>query len=359
MAKRIIKALEENKVSETKYKIGDKVLTKADKHRGKITDVTQNVKIGNWQGTMYDVEIISKGWGGGVKKGDNFSYKEENLEKVDTGWAVDANKIKAFDFTMNQDLDIGDKVKSGRFEGKIVKITRVQDVYADEEDFEHTEEVIGHSEGLSWQGNKIMTVHIEDSDGAQKESFVYEVEKLNDADLSDVSMPPQKGETLASNKIKIDDVIQERMDLDKVNKDDEQSDWQYYATVLNVGNETIQLYNERTNKKWKVLPGDLYEDIDTGVLRMQPKNKVKSTKIKASEENKYLTPGGRNGLADVMVTYIFGDDYKSAYESLVRQMSDDDFLSGYNYIKRMSWDGEEGSEEENMLNEAEKEFFQE
>jgi hypothetical protein len=243
----------------------------------------------------------------------------------------------------------------------------------------------------------------------------YEIIDLNmkNLNLSDVSMPPQRGETLASQKLKIDDVIQERLDLDKVNKDDEQSDWQYYATVLNVGNETIQLYNENTDKKWRVLPGDLYEEIDTGLLRVQPKNKVKSTKTKASEDNdkytvwvggvevndnylpkekaesladeykkdgyddvkiekveasnkikseeknKYLVPGGRNGLADVMATYIFGDDYKSAYESLVRQMSDDEFLSGYNYIKRMSWDGEEGSEEENMLNEAEKEFFQE
>jgi hypothetical protein len=187
----------------------------------------------------------------------------------------------------------------------------------------------------------------------------YEIIDLNmkNLNLSDVSMPPQKGETLASNKIKIDDVIQERMDLDKVNKDDEQSDWQYYATVLNVGNETIQLYNKDTDKKWRVLPEDLYEDIDTGVLRISSSNKVKSTKTKANEEEKYLTPGGRNGLADVMAELIFGGDYKSAYESLVRQMSDDDFLSAYNYIKRMNYSGEEEFEKE--LEEAEKEYFQE
>jgi hypothetical protein len=203
------------------------------------------------------------------------------IKALDRNFKIEsANKIEAFDFTMNQDLKIGDKVKGGRFEGKVVQITRVQDVYTNRQDFEDTQEIYGNK-GLSWDGNEIMTIYIEDSDGAQVEKFVYEVEKLNDADLSDVPMPPQKGETLASNKIKSEEI-----------------------------------YN-------------------------------------------FLTPGGRNGLADVMVTYIFGDDYKSAYESLVRQMSDDEFLEAYNYIKRMSWDGEEGSEEENMLNEAEKEFFQE
>jgi hypothetical protein len=456
----------------------------------------------------------------------------ENIKNIEA-----KNNIIAFDFTMNQDLNIGDKVNFGNErEGIIYQITRVHDIYENEEDFNNTQETYGNT-GLSWEGNEIMTVHIADIpdyenkenwindvyEGSGREKFIYEIEKKG-KDLSDVQMPPQKGSTLGSklskdaneyisNKIKYlmeeegmkqdqaiaiaykyakkegydvpekkktkanENIIKIDMDLEETTGLTGEDDikWKYYATVLNVGNETIQLINHDTGKKWRVLPEDLYEDIDTGILRIKAnkktlgrkenitpqeyadeifnhimnyeplynsyletgyivvKNKidkygytaeqllsyqespvrwrkligdissdleveygkldkttydlirkdlwesfkedykwyaekqdkikqsenemiVQSSKnnIKADEIRKSWRAGSRNGMADVMVELIFGGDYKSAYESLVRQMSDDEFFSGYEYIKRMNYNGEE--EDLKTLEEAEKEF---
>jgi hypothetical protein len=59
-------------------------------------------------------------------------------------------------------------------------------------------------------------------------------------------------------------------------------------------------------------------------------------------------------MAEVMVNEIFGGDYKAAFEELVQQMSDDEFFSGYEFIKRMNSNGDE---EKDTLAEAEKEFL--
>jgi hypothetical protein len=91
----------------------------------------------------------------------------------------------AHDFENNQDLQVGDKVKGG----VITKVTRVQDVYANEEEFNNYQEMYGSS-GLSWEGNEIMTVDI-DKGGIEEEEFIYNVEKEPSAEAP-VEVPQEE-----------------------------------------------------------------------------------------------------------------------------------------------------------------------
>jgi len=51
-----------------------------------------------------------------------------------------------------------------------------------------------------------------------------------------------------------------------------EKDGEYYATILNIGNETIQLANDESEKDydvWRVLPGDLEEELESGILTIK------------------------------------------------------------------------------------------
>lgn len=115
-------------------------------------------------------------------------HADTDIDHIADGVNREAIKVggvekKAFDFTSNQDVVVGDEVQSGHHtKGKVVEISRVQDVYSDEETFNHYQEMYGNK-GLSWEGNEIMTVHIEDFMGEPDEppvtveKFIYEIEK--------------------------------------------------------------------------------------------------------------------------------------------------------------------------------------
>lgn len=103
---------------------------------------------------------------------------------------------KGYDFSMNQDLVVGDEVRSGKMSGKVSKINRVQDTYTSEEEFNHYLETYGTT-GLSWDRNEIMTVDVvtspvkdENDVEAVEEFFVYEVEKVGDVESSKQAAGP-------------------------------------------------------------------------------------------------------------------------------------------------------------------------
>ena len=67
---------------------------------------------------------------------------------------------KAFDLSMNQDLQVGDKVIVRDHEGVITKLTRVHDVYQNEEEFNAWQDIY-HNIGLTWLGNEIVTAMVD------------------------------------------------------------------------------------------------------------------------------------------------------------------------------------------------------
>lgn len=81
-------------------------------------------------------------------------------------------KKEAHDFSVNQDLKVGDPVEGG----KISNVKRVQDVYANENEFNSYQETYD-LQGLSWEGNQIVSVDI-DKDGIEEEKFIYEIEPM-------------------------------------------------------------------------------------------------------------------------------------------------------------------------------------
>ena len=105
-------------------------------------------------------------------EGDKF-YPFKGFKKTKA-----SEKINAFDFTMNQDLEIGDMVQYGSIVGKVTVINRVQDVYSSEEEFDRYDETYNLTEdSLSWEGNQIMTVMVE-YDDIESEKFVYEIKEV-------------------------------------------------------------------------------------------------------------------------------------------------------------------------------------
>lgn len=167
---------------------------------------------------------------------------EDSVESIDT-WKnmpqlkskVESKKIKAFDFTINQDLDIGSTVKSGHFAGKIVKVTRVQDVYADEEEFNNVTDY--GNEELSWDGNEIMTVHIELPSGSQIEKFVYEVDKIERL--------PAVGETWVS-ELDFEPASLKKVKIKEINDSDRVI---FTDEIGDEGQETIGRFVEEYNYK--------------------------------------------------------------------------------------------------------------
>ena len=114
---------------------------------------------------------------------------ESVVEHVTANDYPDHVDTKAFDFSVNQDLNLGDPVQISEGNGHVVKLDRVQDVYSSEEEFNATQETYGNM-GLSWEGNEIMTVFVDLGD-AEVEHFVYEVNKQS-VESQDDSLPQAK-----------------------------------------------------------------------------------------------------------------------------------------------------------------------
>ena len=112
-------------------------------------------------------------------KWTRFGYRFHKLTTDDTEHGSFASKkVVAFDFSKGQDIKVGDTVSyRGDKTGKVLSVSRVQDVYSDQEEFEDFAEGYG-SDGLSWDGNEIMTVAVGD-DMFSEEFFIYEVNKVN------------------------------------------------------------------------------------------------------------------------------------------------------------------------------------
>jgi uncharacterized Zn finger protein (UPF0148 family) len=103
--------------------------------------------------------------------------EKQEKEKKEKGEKTSGKEVLAWDFTKGQDIKVGDSVSYGNNQtGKVVEVARVQDVYANEEDFNATQDMWGNK-GLSWEGNEIMTVAIGDAEFST-EKFVYEVQKV-------------------------------------------------------------------------------------------------------------------------------------------------------------------------------------
>jgi len=98
-------------------------------------------------------------------------FREMKAKRIASMEKKAEQKKVAYDFTANQDIAVGDKVEGGT----VVEVKRVQDVYANEEEFNQWQETYGQ-EGLSWEGNEIVTVDI-DKEGIVVEKFIYEIEK--------------------------------------------------------------------------------------------------------------------------------------------------------------------------------------
>ncbi len=89
-------------------------------------------------------------------------------------------------------------------------------------------------------------------------------------------------------------------------RDPNTGEYKYYANVSNVSPGWIQLVDledesePNHSPRWKVLPGDLQEDLDSGYIRVKPGKGVKAGKVVAepAAENR-ATPGYQEGKFEV------------------------------------------------------------
>jgi hypothetical protein len=277
-----------------------------------ISDIASNLELEYGKLDHATFELVRKDLWESFKQDYKWYAEKQHPENKTEGTNKmnKLNKIEAYDFTTNQDLEEGDYVKAGHSAGKISEIQRVQDVYGNEEEFNAFQETYGN-DGLSWGGNEIMTVMIEDLDGGGTEAFVYEVKK--------VPHWPNVGETWVSvdgdyeseslNTVIIDK-IEDRIYYKAKGETEIMSDWigeflqDYKFNETNEIKESNKMKIKSEEKKsWKELGASIWVE-DDGFIKIHQ-------------------PGWYSPELHPLAAYRLARDYYNTYEEFLKDINYD------------------------------------
>jgi len=259
-----------------------------------------------------------------------------------------ANKGLFMDYQKVISSDWGEEDHESKFyEGNMVKITG-DELYKDKVGVV-SEVDTAPDEFDPMSGNAMFIYHIEGDgiDPEASESWVSEYH-LENADKIKSADNSQELESLRYEAKQLERILK---------KDNNWADNQRLERIYDKINKLKSADTIKSADKLKNIKGEIKminQDEKIEMALRKGKSEAETLKIVADEVRRSWQAGARSGMAEVMVNEIFGGDYKAAFEELVQQMSDDEFFSGYEFIKRMNYNGDE---EKDTLAEAEKEFL--